>query len=286
MVRSFVVPAGVLLTAALLANTEPVTAQSSIRAPEMSLGLLKYGDLPVSITTPIQNETFIVSYVSFDPKVARVGLIQPKSGAEGGASLARLSGDNKPLALMNGGFIDSKSPATPAGLLKISGKIINRPAADPVTGYSTDPVTDGFLCFTGRRSEQGVMMGPYEYLGKDASDYPDCLQGGPLLVFKGEPHSKLEALDDNPDLKKFALVAAARSFVAKTKSGNIVLGVTSPVSLYSLRSILLQKKDAGGLEVSQAIGLTGRSTAGLIAGTVFSRGNTNTLLPDAIIVTD
>jgi hypothetical protein len=68
----------------------------------------------------------------------------------------------------------------------------------------------------------------------------------------------------------------------------VVLGVTTPASLYNLRTALLATENEGGFEAVQATALTGRSTAGLIAGDAkgFSRGNIETLLPDAIIVRD
>jgi Phosphodiester glycosidase len=252
------------------------SAQSLVRAPETTLGKLKYGDLAVSIASAVANETFVVSYISFKPTELRVGLVQPQNPAEGGTSLNRFKQDMQPVALMNGGFLDSTSPATPAGFLKVAGQIVNR--------ASTDRVIDGFLCFSNGPNLQAVTIGPYADLERVTSDYPDCTQGGPLLILDGKPFSKLEALDEDPNLKKFGLVAAARSFVAKTKTGNIIMGVTSPVSLYSLRSVLLQDRSAGGFEATQAIGLTGRITAGLIAGSAFVRGHTNTLLPAAIIV--
>jgi hypothetical protein len=275
----------------LIIGCHQALAQSVVRAPETTSGKLKYGDLPVSIASPIANETFVVSYISFKPSELRVGLVRPQNPSEGGTSLNRFMQDKQPLALMNGGFLDSTSPATPAGFLKIAGQIINRASVPRVPDGGgpvdrvIDPVVDGFLCFANEPSARAVVIGPFAEFEKVATDYPDCIQGGPLLVNDGKPIEKqLEALDDDPTLKKFALVAAARSFIARTKAGNIVMGVTSPVSLYSLRSILLQEKGSGGFEVSQAIALTGRISAGLIAGPTFVRGHTNTLLPDAIIV--
>lgn len=259
------------------------SAQSPARAPETTLGKLRYGDLPVSVATAIANETFKVSYVSFRPDELRVGLVKPQNPAEGGTSLNRFMQDSHAIALMNGGFLESTSPATPAGFLKVDGQILNRASTERTpSGVLADPVVDGFVCF--EPDAHAVVIGSIVDLEKVEPKYSDCVQGGPLLILNGKPFSKLEALDQDPNLKKFALVAAARSFVAMTKTGSILMGVTSPVSLYGLRSVLLQDKASGGFEVSQALSLTGRITAGLIAGSAFERGRTNTLLPDAIIV--
>jgi hypothetical protein len=276
----------ILCASLLLAlGCHQTSAQSPAHAPETMLGKLRYGDLQVSVATPIANETFKVSYVSFRPDELSVGLIKPPNPAEGGTSLNRFMQDNHPIALMNGGFLESTSPATPAGFLKVYGQIVNRASVERASsGVLVDPVVDGFVCFANEPVARAVVIGSIVDLEKVEPKYPDCVQGGPLLILNGKPFSKLEALDQDPNLKKFALVAAARSFVAMTKTGSILMGVTSPVSLYGLRSILLQDKASGGFEVSQAISLTGRITAGLIAGSAFERGHTNTLLPDAIIV--
>jgi hypothetical protein len=251
-------------------------SQSLIGPPERSTDNVKFGDLPISVQASVSTETFVVSYVTFEPTKLRMGLVQPKEPSEGGASLERLMRDSNAIAIMNGGFLDSTSPATPAGYLRISNQIINSAAEDKVA--------DGLVCFAPDIGAQAVVITKYANLERTAANYPDCVQGGPLLALDGRPLPNLEPLDEDPALKKFAIVAAARSFLAKTKGGAIVMGVTTPVSLYSLRTALLQTRSMGGFEASDAIALTGRSTAGLLVGTAFQRGRSNTLLPDAIIV--
>lgn len=248
-------------------------SQSLVRPPDSTFGKLTFGDLPVSIATTVSNETFVISYVSFKATDFRVGLIQPNNLSEGGTSLSRLMQDAKAVAMMNGGFLDSTSPATPAGFVKVGGETINRPAVDRVM--------DGFICFAAEARR--IVIGTFPDLEEAARSFPDCVQAGPVLALGGKFSSKLEALDEEPSLKKFPSVAATRSFVATTKSGRIAMGVTSPVSLYSLRAALLQEESQGGFGAINAIALTGRITAGLIAPN-FIRGHINTLLPNAIVV--
>jgi hypothetical protein len=267
---------------AILSTTPSYTsAQSVVSPPEKSLGNLKYGDLPISVPTNVSTETFVVSYADFEPTKFHMGLVKPKVPSEGGASLARLMEDANAIAIMNGGFLDSTVPATPAGFLKIEKQIINRPS-----DVTKDKVVDGLVCFSGlagNLSTQTLVITSYANFGI-ATDYPDCVQAGPLLALDGQELSNLKPLDDDPSLKSFSSVAASRSFLARTRSGNIVMGVTTPVSLYSLKAALLKPRTAGGFEVKQAIALTGRSSAGLMVGTAFRRGNPNTLLPDAIAI--
>jgi hypothetical protein len=252
------------------------SAQVLSRPPQATIenGNLTYGDLTTTVQTPAVTDTFVVSYATFDPTKLRMGLVQPQDSSDG-SSLLRLIQDAKAIGIMNGGFLNSMSPATPAGFLKIK-EVLN--------GGALDKVADGFICFSRELSPGAVVIGRYADLESTAASYPDCVQGGPLLVKFGKKLPNLEPLDDDATLKRFSIVAAVRSFLAKTKSGNIVMGVTTPVSLYSLRTVLLQKQSDGGFEVNEAIALTGRTTAGLIVGSGFSRGSPKTLLPDAIIV--
>jgi len=146
----------------------------------------------------------------------------------------------------------------------------------------------GCFVFSRELKSESITMAPVDRLDQMVAEFRDCVQAGPLLVLDGKQASVLEKLDENPLLKKFSSLLAERSFVAKARSGKVILGVTTPVSLYNLREALLASEEEGGFEAVQATALTGRSTAGLIAGSVkgFSRGNVETLLPNAIIVKD
>jgi hypothetical protein len=273
--------ASVITPLLLITSCDQTLAQTLVPAPERFLGKLRYGDVPAIVATITANETFVISYISFRPTDFSIRLIQPVSPTEGGTSLYRFMQDNHPAAVMNGGFVDTNSPATPSGFLMIGSKILNR-----ISLEERDRVLDGFLCFVPKEANaSAIVIGPIVDLEKVASEYEDCVQGGPLVILDSKPLSQsLQSLDKDQNLTNFASIAAARSFVATTKTGEIVMGVTSPVSLYSLTSILVRERLSGGFEVSRAIALTGRSTSGLIAGSAFARGNTNSLLPDAIIV--
>jgi Phosphodiester glycosidase len=220
-----------------------------------------------------------VSSVSVDPVKNVITLVAAKEVSTGGSSLPRFFHDERALAVINGGFLESRTPATPAGFLQVGKQLIN----DVKLG---DAVMDGVLCFSRQLEPQSVVMAPLSRLESMRRDYSDCTQAGPLLIFEGKPFSELEALDEISLLGRFSTMPAERSFVALTKSGKIILGVTTPVSLFTLRKVLLASEDEGGFGAVQATALTGRSTAGLIAGDTqnFFRGNIETLLPSAIVV--
>jgi hypothetical protein len=251
------------------------------RSPEITIGNLKVGDRRIAVQSETalgSRDAFSVSYISIDPAKSRISLVAARDLHSGGSSLARFALDEHASAVLNGGFLESQTPATPSGLLQIANKTVN--------AYQEDLVMDGVLCFSRELKSRSVAMVPVARREQIRADFPDCVQAGPLLILDGEQFSRLEKLDEDPLLKKFSALLAERSFVAWTKSGRVVLGVTTPASLYSLRTALLAAENEGGFEAVQATALTGRSTAGLIAGDAkgFARGNIETLLPNAIIV--
>jgi hypothetical protein len=271
------------------ANSIPSAMAQSTRmdiykTPEYVVQNLTAGDRKIATSSESSaglKDVVMVSFVSVDPVKNTISLVAEKELSAGGSSLARFFHDENALAVLNGGFLESRTPATPAGFLQVGKQVINNVKFD-------DAVMDGVLCFSRQLKPQSVVVAPLSRLESVRRDFPDCTQAGPLLIFEGEPFSQLEALDENPLLGKFSGMPAERSFVALTKSGKVVLGVTTPVSLFTLRKVLLASEDEGGFGAVHATALTGRSTAGLIAGDAknFFRGNIETLLPSAIIVKD
>jgi hypothetical protein len=220
---------------------------------------------------------FKVIFVVVDPRSYQVRLAVPSEPAAGGSSLARFfSVDNDAVAVLNGGFLRTSVPATPAGLLKYEGQILNR------LSY-TDPVLGGLLCFI--HNPQGTDLQLAERADAQLVETAnDCLQSGPLLVHQGVAHDDLEKIDR--EIKDFSAGFYMRSFVTTNKRNQILLGITSPISLFALRRIMLMSETDGGLDAAFAIGLTGLDTAGFIVRgrESFIAGNVNTLLPNAIVV--
>jgi Phosphodiester glycosidase len=235
---------------------------------DKSIGDLRYVEKEVRRNS---GKPFVVNYVKLNPDKFMVRLVAPNDLS--GFSLIRYFRDENALAALNGGFIENQTPPTPAGLLQLNHEIVNALSEQ-------DPVLSGLLCFS--QEPKRIAIAPIADAKEILPKYSDCLQGGPLLLYKGKPYARLEELD--PILKSFSSVDAARSFIAQTSDGELALGVTTPISLFSLREFLLMSTAAGGLAAGSALNLTGRRSAGLIVGEEFFRGTVTTLLPNAIVV--
>jgi hypothetical protein len=220
---------------------------------------------------------FTVKY-AIAPFNRRLRLILPTSES-GGFSLSRFFVAQQPSAILNGGFLSTYAPATPAGLVQIRSERIN-------DGAPGDSVASAVICFGQTERPNAVAIEPFSASERLRKTYSDCLQAGPLLIYKGRPFSNLEELDSDPTLKNFAFVAAERSFVARNARGETVLGVTAKTSLYALRAALLLSENEGGFGAITAICLTGRSTAGMIVSgkEPYTAGAISKVLPNAIIV--
>ncbi len=164
--------------------------------------------------------------------------------------------------------------------MQSQGQILNDPSFK-------DPVLTGLACFGRTGNPSAITLEPIDNFQRVGNVYEDCVQGGPVLVTDSKATGTLSSLDS---LKSFSSGAAERSFIARDGKGQIVLGVTSKVSLFALQEVLLLPSEQGGFGARTAIGLTGRNTAGLMvatrsgSGEVFVRGAIATPLPNAIIV--
>jgi hypothetical protein len=221
---------------------------------------------------------FTIQY-AIAPSNRRLRLALPNSDS-GGSSLARFFVEQRPLAILNGGFLATYAPATPAGLVQIRGERINE-------GGPRDQVASAVICFGQTGKPNAIAIEPFSAAERLQKAYSDCLQAGPLLIYKSHPVSGLEELDNDPTLKNFAFVAAERSFIARNGRGEIVLGVTAKTSLYALQAALMLGENEGGFGATAAICLTGRSTAGMIVAgkEPYTAGAISKVLPNAIIVT-
>lgn len=262
------------LLALLLSCGEGQAQLNASASSERTLNDVRFGDREVTGET---GETITLSYAIVDPRKFRFLITVPNPNT-GGASLARLYEDAKPLIAMNGGFLQSYVPATPAGLVQSNHSLLNE--------YIADPVLDGFLCFGGKKGERVKIM-PAERRDDRVRYYRDCVQAGPLLVFNGAFFADLSGWQrTRPPLQNF-LMNSERSFFALRANGEVVLGVTTPMSLFSLREVLLADEKKGGFGVKEALNLSTRNAAGLMLKAEpepISRGRTNILLPNAILV--
>jgi hypothetical protein len=223
-------------------------------------------------------ETFTVSYVTVDPRMSKIGIALPEDLEAGGASLERLFFDNQALAIVSGGFLENYIPATPAGLVQKDRKLLNGP--------KKDRILSGLVCFSSPGKGGPVAILPLAKGLQSRAEYSDCLQSGPLLVYEGKPFADLEAIDNDEDSPKYASRQAERAFVAIVKGGRIIMGVSTRVSLFALRELMLLSKEEDGLEAISVIGLAGGRTAGtIVRGTPhLKEGITAALLPNAIFV--
>jgi hypothetical protein len=127
-------------------------------------------------------------------------------------------------------------------------------------------------------------------------EWGDCIQAGPLILLSGKPQDEIDTLDaalagrttEASKQRQSGFVAGSyeRVFVLKTRSGQIVLGITTPTSLFALRYLLKQDAARGGFDADDAILLSGWQTAGLIvsAPDPIAIGKPSVLLPNAIVV--
>jgi len=200
----------------------------------------------------------------------------PSDTAFGGSLLARFISDQHSLAALTCCFLRTDTPATPAGLLKFNGTVLNRVSTLEVQ-------LGGVICFA-RASGQITFTTPHDRDTVAKSD--DCLQAGPLLLADRAVKDDLEQVDLNGLNKKFSFGKYARSFFARTETGDFVLGVTKPTSLFAIVKFMQIPESGGGMGAVDAINLTGGYAAGLLvrAEPTFRAGNIEALLPDAIVV--
>jgi hypothetical protein len=225
------------------------------------------------------NQAFFASYVVVDLRKFKVGIAVPERNI-GGASLQRLFVDNRALAIVNGSFLESFTPALPAGLLLYRGKLIS-------DWKKNDPVLTGVICFSSSKPAMVDIMN-LEDGRRQGPRYKDCLQVGPLLSLNGEDVADLAGIDANAKSRNYASKMVERSFLGKVGRNRLIFGVTSPTSLDALLQFGIRPERDGGLGLTDLIGLSSRGTAGLIVGGQENliAGSTSVLLPSAIMVVD
>ncbi|MEA2895473.1 MAG: hypothetical protein QOJ84_1088 [Bradyrhizobium sp.] len=229
---------------------------------------------------------FTVTYIQIDPHAAQLRLVVPKDADSGGSTLWDYLRDERASAVFTGGYLGSFSPATPIGLVRYKSKTINN--LKP-----SDPVLTGLLCF-GRQNDDSAILIVGLPQASSVEEWNSCLQAGPLIIVDGKIQDELESLDERlkprvteaSEQRKtgFTEGSIERALVLKNERGQIVLAVSSPASLFALRSLVTLKTAEGGFGAVSAIFLTGWQTAGLIVDgkPPLMAGAASTLLPNAI----
>jgi hypothetical protein len=272
----------IVLALCILALPGSVARAQSIRIVNVPVEEARASKIPVGRKlVEIRDASFLITYVTLRPG-ARIELAVGGSGLSGsnsGSSLGLFFKTEQPVAALNGGFLRTLVPATPAGFVSVNGAEVNRPA-----DRERDPVMSAVACFGGGPT----MMVPSERLREIQEKFQYCLQAGPLILYQGEPYERLETFVERyPEYKRFVTRTAERSFILRTARDETVLGVTGQASLLDLRAVFQASEKEGGFGARDAMTMTGRSTAGLIVagrdGPV-EFGGTAALLPNAIVV--
>jgi hypothetical protein len=270
-------------------------AQSVKAGPDEAVSVVKVGKVASTLLPVIDkgvfsaDRDFNIRYVALTPRTDKIELALPKSAQSGGSTLWDFWRDEKADVAFTGGFLDSYFPATPAGLVKYNGNVLNDAKYD-------DPVLTGVICF----NDAGLIsIAPFE--GNDSAEgWESCVQSGPLLALGGRIYDDLAVVDARFNDRatearrrrlaegKLSLSQPSyeRAFIASTRRGQVLLAVTSPASLFAIRSFALMDEERGGLGALDVINMTGWTMAGLVvsASDPIVAGNPSTLLPNAIVV--
>jgi hypothetical protein len=219
-----------------------------------------------------------IKSLKINPERNQLRLALPKNPDAGGSSLGRFKFDENALAAFTGGFLDSYSPATAAGLVRHDGSLQNELR-------SSDTVMKAVVCYADDTRRPVTIMDADKFSERQAGG--DCIQTGPWLIKQSQPVTDLAALDASINFP-FARKAFDRAFLLLDMQGNVVMGVSGRISLYALREVLRRSEQDNGFGAVTAVALSGTRSAGLIIGTddrtKITAGNTATLLPNAVIV--
>lgn len=203
-------------------------------------------------------------------------LALPQNAEE--SSLSRFKSDENALAVFTGGFLDTYSPATPAGLVQHHDMIQNE--------LRDDPVMKAVVCYLSDPVKPVAIMAANEF--KAGVTKGDCIQTGPFLALNGKEATDFDALEKSlPDAYPFARGLFQRSFLALNARNEITIGVSTRISLFALRDLLLRSASDHGFGATIAVGLSGTRTAGFVIeadGKRITAGAVQTLLPNAGVI--
>lgn len=188
----------------------------------------------VQITHGQRDLKLIVDVVRFPADAYNARLIDlPEYGED---SWQQIIDEHQPKALINGGYFDNDFK--PIGHLRID---------DVHLGETTDRLS-GMLTIDDDRK---IILLPV----KEAKiEHPFAMQSGPFII---DPGGKMGIRSD--DFKE-----AKRTVMATTESGDVLLIMTSPISLYQLADCMINLPDAFGAEsFHAALNLDGGPSSGM-----------------------
>lgn len=200
-----------------------------IEKPQLRISEIKPGFEFIEDTVSLNSESFSVKMVRINQALYEFRVLGRDPHSNNALSLDDHQKLTDAICVLNGGFRKTFDAHETIGLLIIEGKIVN----SLTTRYS------GIFAVNN--------IGASIFYTKDfdaSKDYKYALQGYPVIVRKGGQVS----VGLQPD-KVFD-----RTFVAVDIGNRIILGISTPVSLYQLATYLSQKK---GLNCNVALNLEG-----------------------------
>jgi len=170
------------------------------------------------------------------------------------------------IAALSGGYIETFSPPTALGFIKSNGTVTD--------AMHKSWLTDGIFC-----SDKGSASIWQIDEASDAVNMRDCLQAGPLLIYRGRVFGN--GIDiQNSGFKKLARSVQAQGFVCIDKEGFVLLGISDAIDLSSFVEILRSPP----INCIDALRLTGKETAGLRVADEFLFGKDEYLFPSALAI--
>jgi hypothetical protein len=239
---------------------------------------LRSATIETRVVNTAQGGTVEVKSLKVVPERASFRLALPNKATFGGTSLARFRYDENGLAAFTGGFLDTYSPATPAGLVQYRNNIVSNQASDLVM--------TAVVCYSSDKINPVAIVPAKEFSpGKTKGD---CVQTGPFLAGNGGEEAHFATLDGALKFP-FSRDSFQRAFLMVGTGNEIVIGVSSRTSLFALRELLLTSPQNGGFGAKIAVALSGTRTAGFIVEADNKKviaGTVNTLLPNAAIIAE
>lgn len=209
-------------------------------------------------TIDTKSGRFSVKMVRVDQSLYELRVLGRDLISDRALSLIEHQRKTNAVCVLNGGFRLSFIDHEPIGLLIINGKERN-------------PLTKKYSGIFAVQNQKAFILNTSDY--KIYGGYSYALQGHPIIIDKGRV-----------SVSRQSQKLHSRSFVAIDRARRVILGTSTPVTLYDLAAYLSQK---GGLDCTAALNLEGGGVEGMIIK--FNKfhneiGFTDTPVPNAIAV--
>ncbi|MBA4057002.1 MAG: hypothetical protein C0490_19965 [Marivirga sp.] len=163
-------------------------------------------------------------------------------------------------AAVPGSHLRNFSPPLPLGYTQFN----FRPYGKPHTSW----LTDGYVCSDGTDIKFFQVKSTRL---EELINFPDCIQAGPMVIYNETIFIDGFSNDFNRSIQE-------QNFVCKTRTNDIIIGITTPTNVRKLASDL-----ATEFRCSYALRLTGSDTAGLfVEGKIY--GNSEYLIENIIAI--